>query len=221
MSRVITIDGPAASGKSSVSRGIANTFGYDWVSTGAFYRGLAYVAHEKGIDLSSEQAVAELCVSDEWEICLSPERTLVHFQGNDVSDDIYKEHVGNIASQISQYSSVRESLLEAQRKLSNSHDPLIAEGRDCGSVVFPGAEVKVYLTAHSLDRAKRRALEEGADVQKIQQDQTVRDAQDSQRKSAPMKVPDGAHVVDTSDMDLQQVIQKVQQIIEESGQFSS
>jgi len=215
MGKVITIDGPAASGKSSVSRGLASNLGGSWVSTGAFYRGLAYVAHSRGIALDNEDGLAELCNSDIWEVCLDPEKTLVCFEGKDVSEEVYVEEVGNMASKISKFPKVRKNLLAAQRLLSEKYDPLIAEGRDCGSVIFPQAELKVFLTAHSSDRAQRRALEEGADIEKIKQEQTVRDAQDSERKSAPLKVPDGAHVVDTSDLDLQQVIQKVQALADE------
>lgn len=211
--RVVTIDGPAASGKSSVSRELAKSLGWKWVSTGAFYRGLAYVAQVSGTDLGSESALSELATSDRWGVVLSDERTKVFFEGEEVTDNIYLEEVGSAASQLSLYPKVRESLLAAQRACAGNSEWLVAEGRDCGTVVFPEAPLKIYLTARSEARAQRRAAEEGISVVETAKAQAERDHQDTTRKAAPLQVPEQAHVIDTSTMDLNQVVEKVRSLV--------
>lgn len=212
--KVITIDGPAASGKTSVSRELAKKLGWNWVSTGAFYRGLAFVAKKKQLDLKNPKALAEACLDSDWFVKLTTDHTLVYYMGEDVTSEIFKEEVGSIASQISQYSEVRSALLKAQRDMADIDGlGLIAEGRDCGTVVFPNADFKVYLTARSEDRAMRRAMEQGADVEKTLTQQKKRDEQDSTRKSAPLQIPEGAIVVDTSTMDLSGVVSHIEQKI--------
>lgn len=210
---VITIDGPAASGKSSVSRELARHLGWNWVSTGAFYRGLAYVAKESHVDLSSEEALVQLANNPIWEVRMSPENTLVFFRGQDVTQEIFKEEVGSIASVISQYSKVRQALLHAQRDCAARAPGLVAEGRDCGTVVFPQAKVKIYLTANSEDRAARRAQEEGQSVEAAMALQKERDARDTGRTTAPLQIPTDAQVVDTTGLSLEEVIEKVTSIV--------
>ncbi|MEZ4871538.1 MAG: (d)CMP kinase [Bdellovibrionales bacterium] len=211
--RVVTIDGPAASGKTSVSRELAKKLGWKWVSTGAFYRGLGYIARETQVDVNDEQALVDLIHKDNWQVKMSDEKTLFIYEGKDVSSDIFLEEVGNIASKVSGYPKVRQALLEAQRVLASENYGLVAEGRDCGSVVFPKAKVKVYLTARSESRAQRRAEEQGSDVQAMIHAQKVRDQQDASRKAAPMQVPEGAHVIDTSELNLDQVVAKVEELV--------
>ncbi len=206
---VVTIDGPSASGKSSVSREIARRHGWKWVSTGAFYRGLAVVARIKNISFSDEAGLVALAESPEWEVRLGEERTLVLHQGKDVTGQVYREDVGADASIISQIPKVRQSLLEAQRRCADGVSGLVAEGRDCGTVVFPDAQLKIYLTAHSENRIQRRALEEGQTKDQLRDAQTKRDRQDSTRASAPLQIPRNAHVIDTSEMDLAAVIDLV------------
>lgn len=206
---VITIDGPAASGKSSVSRELARRLGWNWVSTGAFYRGLAFAAIQLGIDLDDVKALAELTHNPVWKVSMQDARTTVYFQNQDVTDLIAHEDVGNFASKVSHYPEVRKALLDAQRNCSNGPQGLVAEGRDCGTVVFPKAEAKVYLTANSEHRAARRAAELGLDQGDMVKAQQQRDLQDSTRKVAPMAVPDDALIVDTTELNLDQVVDKV------------
>lgn len=215
MGKVVTIDGPAASGKSSVSRELARRLGWRWVSTGAFYRGLAYVAHRLQLDLEDGPRLAELSHSKEWEVLLTPERTLVLFRGQDVTEHISAEEVGGIASRISHYPEVRAALLGAQRACCEGPEGLVAEGRDCGTVVFPKAAAKVYLTASSESRAARRAAEHNADPDAIIEAQKVRDTQDSTRKAAPLAIPTDALVVDTSTLTLAQVVDEVEKFARE------
>ncbi len=210
---IITIDGPAASGKSSVSRALAQRLGWVWLSTGAFYRGLAYVATEEKTDLNNESALVALAQSSDWEIRMAEEQTLVFYRSKDVTQHIYREDVGAAASRISQCAKVRESLLEAQRACAKGVVGLVAEGRDCGTVVFPQAKVKIYLTAHSENRAVRRAKEEGRSVEETLAAQKVRDKADSTRAAAPLQIPEGALVVDTSELGLNEVIEEVYRLV--------
>jgi len=209
MGFVITIDGPAASGKSSVSRELARLFSVPWVSTGAFYRGLAYVAIQKKLDLKDIKALTELAMSDEWKVVMTSAKTQVWYRSEEVTDFISQEQVGNVASLVSHYPEVRSSLLDHQRQCAFIDRGLVAEGRDCGTVVFPQAEVKVYLTASSEHRAQRRAQELGLDQKELVIQQKQRDEQDSNRKVAPLQTPADALVVDTTEMTLDEVVQKI------------
>ncbi len=206
MGQVVTIDGPAASGKTSVSRELAKRLGWSWVSTGAFYRGLAYVAHSTATTLHDEEALAKLAVDKMWQVKMAHDHTRVFLNGKDVTDEISQEHVGGIASQISHFPKVRAALLQAQRECQKNSSGLVAEGRDCGTVVFPDAAVKIYLTARQEDRAERRAKDLGLSVAETVKAQVQRDQQDSSRKAAPMKVPEHALVVDTTELDFKQVV---------------
>ena len=216
---IVTIDGPAASGKSSVSRELARRFGWEWVSTGAFYRGLAYVAHEAKVDLTDEDALARLAVSPTWAVHIRPEETLVFLNDRDVTKEIGREEIGNIASKVSSFPKVRSALLAAQRQCAFGLKALVAEGRDCGTVVFPKAQVKVFLTARAEDRAARRASEEGRDLDSTIDEQKKRDAQDANRKAAPMQAPPGADILDTTDLNLMQVVDRVEALVRR--QFSN
>lgn len=216
MGKVITIDGPAASGKTSVSRELARRLGWNWVSTGAFYRGLGYVADRLKYNLNDEKSLSDLALSDQWKVEMTSESTRVVLGTEDVTDQIFQEHVGGIASQISQLPKVRAALLQPQRDCQNQSLGLIAEGRDCGTVVFPNAEIKIYLTARQEDRAHRRAKESGANASEIQKEQTKRDQQDSNRKVAPLQIPPNSFVVDTSQLNFQQVVDLVEQHIKQN-----
>lgn len=210
MGFVITIDGPAASGKTSVSREIARKLNIPWVSTGAFYRGLALAAIKQKISLTDKVALSELASSPIWRVEMTTEKTKVWFNDLEVTDEIAKEEVGNFASQVSHYPEVRTSLLDQQRNCAFVAEGLVAEGRDCGTVVFPKAEIKIYLTARSENRAQRRAQELGLDEKDMAQQQKQRDQQDSNRKTAPLQIPEGAFVVDTSELSLEQVLSKIE-----------
>jgi cytidylate kinase len=206
---VVTIDGPAASGKSSVARALAGHFGWDWLSTGAFYRALAVVAKIQGVDLRDGPKLADLARSASWRVCMAEARTRAFLGDQEITDRIYGEAIGADASLLSHHSEVRQALLAAQRACAEAGKGLVAEGRDCGTVVFPQAQVKIYLTARSESRAERRALEQGLSVAETKAAQVVRDQQDSERKAAPLQVPEGAHLIDTSELSLAQVVAKV------------
>ena len=208
---VITIDGPSASGKSSVSRGLAKRLGWRWVSTGAFYRALAYVATREGVDLGDAAALVSLSHASVWSVRLDDDRTRILYKNADVTDAIMTEENGSRASQVSHLAEVRVALLENQRDCARGVAGLVAEGRDCGTVVFPGARLKVYLTASPAARAARRALEQNLDVAEVHQQQVIRDHRDSNRAAAPLEVPADGRVLDTGDLTLDEVVETIYQ----------
>jgi len=137
-------------------------------------------------------------------------KTHVYFQDQDVTEEITQEEVGNVASRISQFPRVRARLLDGQRDCQRRTEALVAEGRDCGTVVFPQAEVKIYLTARSDSRAERRAKEQGRSAEDLKAEQKQRDHLDSTRKAAPLQIPDQAQVIDTTQMNFEQVVDAVE-----------
>lgn len=206
---VITIDGPSASGKSSVSRALAAKLGWKWVSTGAFYRGLAYVALRENLTPHDTEELVALTKSDIWEVRMEDDQTRVFYKGKDITDKILAEENAQRASQVSQVPQVRTALLQNQRDCAKGVKGLVAEGRDCGTVVFPLAVLKVYLTASQEERAMRRAKEQGLNVEMTQSQQIKRDKQDSSRSAAPLQIPENARVVDSNGMDLDQVVERI------------
>ncbi|MGZ3722555.1 MAG: (d)CMP kinase [Bdellovibrionales bacterium] len=209
---IVTIDGPAASGKSSVSRELARKFGWKWVSTGAFYRGLAFVANKE--KLSTTQELVELAASPIWRVSLDDDQTRVYWRDTDVTAEILSEDNGSRASVVSQIPEVRKALLENQRNCAENVKGLVAEGRDCGTVVFPDALLKVYLTASQEERAARRAREHGLNVEQTQNQQKVRDQADSSRAAAPLQIPPNAHVVDSNGLDLKAVVDRIWALVQ-------
>ena len=209
--KVITIDGPAASGKSSVSRGLARRLGWRWVSTGAFYRALAYVASREGVDLHDEPGLERLAHASVWSVRLDDDQTRILYVNTDVTAEIMSEENGSRASQISQIPSVRKALLENQRDCALGVPGLVAEGRDCGTVVFPKALMKIYLTASQEERAARRAAEHGLDVDEIHAQQKIRDHRDRNRAAAPLQIPEDGRVLNTGGMSLDEVVETIYQ----------
>lgn len=209
LDRIITIDGPAASGKSTISRVLADKLGWSWVSTGAFYRTIGLLCLRKDVDLSNEKEILAAFEIENWSIQMHPEITKVFIDNKDVSSQIYQEDVGTAASAISQHQLIRQAILRSQRECYQKVEPgqgLIAEGRDCGSVIFPAAGLKVFLTADSELRAQRRANQEGLELQKVLADQKTRDQRDSQRKTAPLVAPEGAYLLDNTDLSLETAV---------------
>jgi cytidylate kinase len=214
MNYVVTIDGPAASGKTSVSRELANAMGWKWVSTGAFYRGLALVALKEKVDLDNSKKVVALAQSDIWSVEMTPMETLVLYRGQRVTIETIQEEIGMYASQVSQDPEVRKALLPLQRNCSGPNHVLVAEGRDCGTVVFPDAFLKIYLTASSDSRAMRRSLEHSGSFEMLKDLQKQRDKDDQQRAHAPLQVPPGAEVIDSSTLQRDDVVKRARELVD-------
>ena len=208
--KVITIDGPSASGKTSVSRKLANTLGWSWLSTAAFYRVIALIVKKKQIDPVDESKIVDLVMKNHWDVVMQPEKTAVYLEGEDVSDKAFSADISDMASQISALPMVRKFLLQPQRDcLKKAHKGLIAEGRDCGTVIFPDAQLKIYLTASQITRGKRRALEQGLKDEDVLKDHAKRDLRDTQREIAPLKRAENAYVVDTTQMSIDTIVQLI------------
>ena len=205
---VIAIDGPGGSGKSTVARGVANALGLSHLDTGAMYRAVAFVALGSRAPLDDERALGEIAEALELEM---GERVLAN--GNDVTDAIRSPEVNAAVSLVASKARVRAAMVERQRAWTQAHPGAVVEGRDIGSVVLPGADVKVYLTASETERARRRAAEEGAvsavELLATRGSIAARDELDSTRAVSPLAVADGAVVIDSTDHSAAEVIAMV------------
>lgn len=214
---VVAIDGPAGSGKSTIAKMIAARLHFTHINTGALYRGVALLALEKGANLDSESEVVIAAKSATFEFRASTAGNVLHIDDRDVGSEIRSEEVGLAASKVSAYPGVRKILLGLQRDLG-AQGGVVLEGRDIGTVVFPEAEVKIFLTASIQARAERRTKElmakgEQVDLEKIKAEMALRDKQDSTRAVAPLKKADDAHLVDTSNMSIETVLDRLESII--------
>lgn len=209
----IAIDGPAGAGKSTIAKLIAKKKNLIYVDTGAMYRAVALYILRQKTDLDDADAVASACREADITIRYEEGVQVVYLNGENVNAFLRTEEVGNTASKTSANPAVREHLLNLQRKLAKEND-CIMDGRDIGTVVLPDAQLKVFLTASSDVRAKRRfdelvAKGEAADFEKIKADIEKRDYQDMHREIAPLKQAVDARLVDTSDMNIDQVVDTI------------
>ncbi len=215
---VVAIDGPAGAGKSTAARLLAQRLGFVLVDTGALYRGAALAALERGVDWEDGAALGTLIDT----LDLSFERdgdgtARLVIDGIDRSSDLRTPTISTGASRVSRHAEVRAALLGLQRKLGAAGG-VVLEGRDIGTVVFPDAEVKVFLTASDEARAARRFEElEGAghsvDREGVLTEMRERDRLDSERDLAPLRAADDATVLDTSDLDLEQVLERLEALV--------
>jgi CMP/dCMP kinase len=202
---IVTLDGPGGTGKSTVSRVVAHKAGLPHLDTGAFYRAATLAVLEEGVDPTDGTGVFEV-VS---EVRLAQESGRMYLNGRDVSTEIRGEAVTGSVSAVSAHPEVRKRLVEMQRAWAESHGGGVVEGRDIGSVVFPDATVKVFLDASPEVRARRRALETGETVDDVLEDLNRRDRLDSTREASPLTIPEGAVVVDTSELTFDEVVDQV------------
>lgn len=216
MSMNIAIDGPAGAGKSTIAKRLAKKLGFIYVDTGAMYRAMAYYFLQHDIDAKDERAIAAACPDVDVTITYENGEQQVLLNGENVNGVIRNEEVGNMASSTSVYPVVREKLVELQRQLAKSAD-VIMDGRDIGTCVLPDAQVKIYLTASSATRAKRRfdeLTEKGVrcDLAEIEKDIIDRDYRDMHRETSPLCQAEDAVLVDSSEMNIDEVVDAIYQV---------
>lgn len=205
----ITLDGPSGSGKTTIAKAIAKDLNYIYVDTGGMYRGVAWFVDSRDIDATDEQGVVGVLPELRLDIKVVGGEQHVFVNGQDVSGQIRTPKMSQCASIISTYKDVRHKLVSMQREIARSVNSVF-DGRDMGSYVLPFAEYKFYLTADIDERAKRRYLElkdKGQEVafEDVKQDMIERDERDSSRAFAPLVIPTGAFVIDTTNLTIEEV----------------
>lgn len=215
----IAVDGPAGAGKSTISRAAAKKLGFIYVDTGALYRTVALHVIRNGFDLDDVQAIISLLPSTDISLKFEDDKQKVMLGGEDVSDLIRTPEVSMGASKVSAVPAVREFLFELQQKIARENN-CVMDGRDIGTVVLPNAQLKVFLTASAEERARRRCkefIEKGEQVsfEDVLRDIEQRDYNDSHRAIAPLKRADGAVLLDTSNLNLEESIQALTRLIQE------
>ena len=213
----VAIDGPAGAGKSTIAKSLSKKLGVIYVDTGAMYRAMALYLIREGVSASDAAAISSKCNTADISIRFENGEQQVVLNGENVNGFIRTEEVGNMASSSSPNPDVRKKLVELQRKLA-SEKSVVMDGRDIGTVVLPDAKVKIYLTASSAVRAKRRydeltAKGETCDLAKIEADIIERDHRDMSREISPLKQADDAVLVDTSDMTIDEVENRLMEIV--------
>ena len=208
---IVTMDGPSGTGKSTVSRAVADRAGLPHLDTGAFYRAATLAILRSGVDPEDEEAVTGVIKN----LTLEQTEGSMYLNGEDVSAEIRGEQVTGAVSRVSAYADVRSILVEQQRRWVEQHGGrAVVEGRDIGSVVFPNATLKVYLDARPEVRAARRAAQDGVDDStQVLKNIARRDHFDSTRSASPLTVPDGAEIVDTSDLSFDRVVERVLDLV--------
>ncbi|MBO4291252.1 MAG: (d)CMP kinase [Lachnospiraceae bacterium] len=218
MSYNIAVDGPAGAGKSTIAKAVAKKKGIVYVDTGAMYRAMALFMIRSKVDPQNTELVVEKCKEADITLGYEDGVQVVYLNGENVNAFLRTEEVGNMASTISVIGEVRKNLVEKQKALAATTD-CIMDGRDIGTCVLPGADLKIYLTASSLVRARRRydelaAKGEACDLEKIKADIEERDYRDMHREISPLKQAEDAILVDTSDMTVDEVISKILELSE-------
>lgn len=213
----VAIDGPSGAGKSSLAKRLAKELGYLYVDTGAMYRAIGLYAKRAGADTKNAAAVEALLPEVRVELKYVDGAQRVLLCGEDVSEAIRAEEIGMAASDVSAHPAVRRFLLDTQRNMALTHD-LLMDGRDIGTVILPNATVKIFLTASSEARAKRRMLElqqkgQPAEYETVLEDIRQRDWQDTHRETAPLKQAEDAVLVDTSELDFEESFQTLKNLI--------
>lgn len=209
----IAIDGPAGAGKSTIARMVAEKLGFIYVDTGAMYRSMALYFIRHGIDSSQEDRIAEACKEIHVSIKYENGEQQVLLNGENVNAFIRTEEVSMMTSDTSKYPAVRDKLLNLQRELADTRN-VIMDGRDIGTCVLPDAQAKIFLTASTEERARRRYKEQQergipCDIREIERDIIARDEQDMNRETAPLRQAEDAVLVDSSHMTVEQVVDEI------------
>lgn len=219
MSYCIAIDGPAGAGKSTIARLIAKKRGMIYVDTGSMYRAMALYFLRKGIRPEETERISQECENADITIRYENQEQIIYLNGENVNAYLRTEEVGNMTSKISVNPKIREKMVKLQRKLA-SEESVVMDGRDIGTCVLPNADVKIYLTASSTVRARRRFEElaakgETPDFNSIEADIIERDYRDMHREISPLRQAEDAVLVDSSDMTIEEVAERILAIAEE------
>lgn len=207
--RVIAIDGPAGAGKSTIARALADLLGLQYLDTGAMYRAITFVAMQRDLCLDDAEAVGALA----REVTLDVSDRGVIVDGVDATTAIRTSEVTAAVSKVAANSEVRTEMRARQQQWAAQHGGGVIEGRDIGSVVFPDAELKLYLTASPRTRAQRRVAQAGGDVDEIEAAIAARDHYDSNRADSPLTFADGSIVVDTTGTSIDQVLEHIVELM--------
>jgi len=206
---LITIDGPAGAGKTTVSRSLAKRLGFRYIDTGALYRGVAFEAKSKGLSHDDDAGLKDLCVSLDLKFVFAEEGSRLFSNNKNITDQIRNPEISMFASAVSARPVVRRYLLDLQRDMG-SGESVVFEGRDMGTVVFPGADIKFFLDASRKIRALRRYEELSSKtsltIEEIEQDINCRDENDRTRPLAPLKPAEDAIIVDSTDLSVKEVV---------------
>ncbi|HIZ06436.1 MAG TPA: (d)CMP kinase [Candidatus Eubacterium avistercoris] len=217
----IAIDGPAGAGKSTIAKMAAKKLDFLYVDTGAMYRAMAYYFMINNIDPEDQEKIAASCPDIRIQLKYEEGTQQIYLNGENVSVQIRREEVGNMASVISAYPQVRGKLTSLQQEIA-AEENIIMDGRDIGTCVLPGAQLKIYLTASVHTRAQRRYKEltekgTACSLEEIEKDIEERDYRDMHREISPLKAAPDAVVLDTSHMDIPQVIEKIMELAKKAG----
>jgi CMP/dCMP kinase len=220
---VVAVDGPAGTGKSSVSRGLARTLRARYLDTGAMYRMVTLAVLRAGIDPADQAAVGAAAAGVKLSVGFDPDEDCSYLDGEDVSSEIRGDEVTRAVSAVSSVPAVRKRLVELQRKLAEGPGSVVVEGRDIGTVVLPEADVKIFLTASAETRARRRNDQNAAaglpdDYEGVLADVRRRDHLDSTRAVSPLRAASDAQVVDTSSMTESEVIAHLLRLVKQRSE---
>ena len=214
----VAVDGPAGSGKSTITKMVAKSLGFNYVDTGAMYRALTYNFLSNGLDELEEEKIKELLSKTDFKVEYVDGVQYVYVNNEEVSDKIRTAEVSKFTSLFAKSPAVRDFLIDTQRNLANTNN-IIMDGRDIASVVLPNADVKIFLTASVEERARRRVLDferqgiENVDFEKVKEDIKARDWQDENRDIAPLIKVESATLIDTTSLTIDEVVEKMTELV--------
>ena len=214
----VAVDGPAGSGKSTITKMVAKSLGFNYVDTGAMYRALTFNFLSNGLDELEEEKIKELLSKTDFKVEYVDGVQYVYVNDVEVSDKIRTAEVSKFTSLFAKSPAVRDFLIDTQRNLANTNN-IIMDGRDIASVVLPNADVKIFLTASVEERARRRVLDferqgiENVDFEKVKEDIKARDWQDENRDIAPLIKVESATLIDTTSLTIDEVVEKMSELV--------
>jgi len=222
---IITIDGPAASGKSTAARLLAEKLGASFLDTGAMYRAVTLAAMQADVDMSDEDELLGVMETSEFQFSIRDDKMVVCIDGIDVTEQIRRPQITANARYIASSPKAREKLVQMQRRFAAGREKIVTEGRDQGTVAFSDADIKFYLIADSIERARRRQAElraKGSDenLEQIQKAIEERDKSDENRTVGPLRPAEDAIVVDTTDLSIEEVVEKLFGYVKEGPHFA-